>query len=82
MSLPFWPSFQFSKTLVEYSSTLYLLFQIAEYLNIVLLCSMMTILFFGGWLPPTYLALYDMNRNGEPARKAFLDRISSEMRAF
>ncbi len=37
---------------VEYSSTPYLLFQIAEYLNIVLLCSMMTILFLGGWLPP------------------------------
>jgi NADH-quinone oxidoreductase subunit H len=37
---------------VEYSSTLYLLFMIAEYLNIVLVCSMMTILFFGGWLPP------------------------------
>jgi NADH-quinone oxidoreductase subunit H len=37
---------------VEYSSTPYLLFMIAEYLNIVLMCSMMTILFFGGWLPP------------------------------
>ena len=37
---------------VEYSSTPYLLFQIAEYLNIVLMCSMMTILFWGGWLPP------------------------------
>jgi putative NADPH-quinone reductase len=29
-----------------------------------------------------YLALYDMNRNGEPALKAFLDRVSNEMRAF
>ena len=38
--------------MVEYSSTPYLLFQIAEYLNIVLMCSMMTIFFFGGWLPP------------------------------
>jgi NADH-quinone oxidoreductase subunit H len=37
---------------VEYSSTPYLLFQISEYLNIVLMCSMMTVLFFGGWLPP------------------------------
>ncbi|MFZ1990357.1 MAG: NADH-quinone oxidoreductase subunit NuoH, partial [Alphaproteobacteria bacterium] len=37
---------------VEYSSTPYLLFQIAEYLNIVLMCSMMTVLFWGGWLPP------------------------------
>ncbi len=38
--------------MVEYSSVPFLLFQIAEYLNIVLMCSMMTILFFGGWLPP------------------------------
>ena len=37
---------------VEYSSTPYLLFMIGEYLNIVLLCAMMSILFFGGWLPP------------------------------
>jgi putative NADPH-quinone reductase len=29
-----------------------------------------------------YLALYDMNRNGEPALKAFLERVSREMRAF
>ena len=38
--------------MVEYSSTPYLLFMIGEYLNIVLMCAMMTILFFGGWLPP------------------------------
>ncbi len=37
---------------VEYSSTPYLLFMVAEYLNIVLMCAMMSILFFGGWLPP------------------------------
>jgi NADH-quinone oxidoreductase subunit H len=37
--------------MVEYSSTAYLLFMIGEYLNIVLMCAMMTILFFGGWLP-------------------------------
>ena len=37
---------------VEYSSAPYLLFMIGEYLNIVLMCSMMTILFFGGWLSP------------------------------
>ena len=34
---------------VEYSSTPYLLFMIGEYLNIVLMCSLMTILFLGGW---------------------------------
>ena len=37
---------------VEYSSTPYLLFMIGEYANIVLMCAMFSILFFGGWLPP------------------------------
>ncbi len=37
---------------VEYSSTVYLLFMVAEYLNIVLMCAMMTILFLGGWHAP------------------------------
>src|SRR3546814_10802058 len=35
---------------VEYSSTPYLLFMIGEYMNIVPMCALMTILFFGGWL--------------------------------
>ena len=38
--------------MVEYSSTPFLLFQIGEYANIVLMCAMITILFFGGWHPP------------------------------
>ncbi|MGY6663120.1 MAG: NADH-quinone oxidoreductase subunit NuoH [Glycocaulis sp.] len=37
---------------VEYSSTPYLLFMIGEYLNIVLMCSLMTVLFLGGWHAP------------------------------
>ncbi len=37
---------------VEYSSTPYLLFMIGEYLAIVLMCALTTILFFGGWLSP------------------------------
>ena len=37
---------------VEYSSTPYLLFMIGEYMNIVLMCVLTTILFFGGWLSP------------------------------
>ncbi len=41
---------------VEYSSTLYLLFMIGEYLNIVLMCSMVTILFLGGWHAPVDIA--------------------------
>ena len=41
--------------MVEYSATPYLLFMIGEYLNIVLMCAMLTILFFGGWLPPLHV---------------------------
>jgi NADH-quinone oxidoreductase subunit H len=37
---------------VEYSSTPYLLFMIAEYSNIVLMCALMSVLFFGGWNAP------------------------------
>ncbi|WP_018633542.1 NADH-quinone oxidoreductase subunit NuoH [Neomegalonema perideroedes] len=37
---------------VEYSSTPYLLFMVGEYLNIVLMCAMTSILFLGGWLSP------------------------------
>ena len=37
---------------VEYSSTLFLLFMIGELANIVLMCSMITILFLGGWHAP------------------------------
>ncbi|MEQ1706759.1 MAG: NADH-quinone oxidoreductase subunit NuoH [Terricaulis sp.] len=37
---------------VEYSSTPYLLFMIGEYLNIVLMCAMTSVLFLGGWHLP------------------------------
>jgi NADH-quinone oxidoreductase subunit H len=37
---------------VEYSATPYLLFMIGEYLNIVLMCSLMTVMFLGGWHAP------------------------------
>jgi len=38
--------------MVEYSSTPYLLFMLGEYVAIVLMCALTTILFLGGWLPP------------------------------
>jgi NADH-quinone oxidoreductase subunit H len=38
--------------MVEYSSTPYLLFMLGEYVSIVLMCAMTTILFLGGWLSP------------------------------
>ena len=38
--------------MVEYSSTPYLLFMLGEYIAIILMCSMTTILFLGGWAPP------------------------------
>lgn len=37
---------------VEYSSTPFLLFYLAEFLNICLMSAMISILFFGGWLSP------------------------------
>ncbi len=37
---------------VEYSSTPFLLFFFGEYLNIMLMCAMMTVLFLGGWHGP------------------------------
>jgi NADH-quinone oxidoreductase subunit H len=37
---------------VEYSSTPYLLFMIGEYANIVLMCALISTLFFGGWEAP------------------------------
>lgn len=37
---------------VEYSSTLFLLFMIGELANILLMCALLTILFFGGWHSP------------------------------
>jgi len=42
--------------MVEYSSTPYLLFMLGEYVSIVLMCALTTILFLGGWLPPVDVA--------------------------
>ena len=38
--------------MVEYSSTPYLLFMLGEYVAIMTMCALATILFLGGWLPP------------------------------
>jgi NADH-quinone oxidoreductase subunit H len=38
--------------MVEYSSTPYMLFMLGEYVAIVLLAGLATVLFLGGWLPP------------------------------
>jgi NADH-quinone oxidoreductase subunit H len=38
--------------MVEYGSTPYMLFMLGEYVAIVTMCSLLTVLFFGGWLPP------------------------------
>lgn len=37
---------------VEYSSTPFLLFMIGELVAVVLMCALLTLLFFGGWLSP------------------------------
>src|SRR5205085_11674850 len=41
--------------MVEYGSTPYLLFMLGEYVAIVTMCALATILFLGGWLPPVDL---------------------------
>ena len=38
--------------MVEYSSTPYLLFMAGEYIAMWLMCALMSLLFFGGWLSP------------------------------
>ena len=38
--------------MIEYSSTPYMMFMLGEYIAILLMCALMTILFLGGWLPP------------------------------
>jgi len=38
--------------MVEYGSTLYMLFMLGEYVAIMTMCAMATIFFMGGWLPP------------------------------
>ncbi len=38
--------------MVEYSATPYMLFMLGEYVAIVTMCSLMAILFMGGWLSP------------------------------
>ncbi len=40
----------------EYSSTPYMLLFLAEYVSILLMCALTTILFLGGWLPPVDIA--------------------------
>jgi NADH-quinone oxidoreductase subunit H len=42
--------------MVEYSSTPYLLFMLGEYVAIMTMCALTTILFLGGWLPPFPIA--------------------------
>ena len=44
---------------VEYSSFPFALFFLGEYANIVLMSAMTTILFFGGWLPPINLEIFN-----------------------
>ena len=39
-------------SMVEYGSTPYMLFMLGEYVAIVMMCALTTILFLGGWLPP------------------------------
>jgi NADH-quinone oxidoreductase subunit H len=46
--------------MVEYSSTPYLLFMLGEYVAIVTMCALGTILFLGGWLPPIDIVPFNL----------------------
>nr|YP_009317499.1 NADH dehydrogenase subunit 1 [Gelidium galapagense]AOX48951.1 NADH dehydrogenase subunit 1 [Gelidium galapagense] len=43
---------------VEYSAMGFALFFLGEYANMILMCSLTSILFLGGWLPPINLVLF------------------------
>ena len=58
--------------MVEYSSTPYLLFMLGEYVAIVTMCAMTSILFLGGWLPPLDIAPF----NWVPGPLWFLIKIT------
>ena len=45
--------------MVEYASTPYMLFMLGEYVSIMLMCALTTILFLGGWLPPFDIAPFN-----------------------
>jgi NADH-quinone oxidoreductase subunit H len=46
--------------MVEYSSTPYMLFMLGEYVAVVLMCGLGTVLFLGGWLPPFPIAPFTL----------------------
>ena len=46
--------------MVEYGSTPYMLFMLGEYVAIVMMCALTTILFLGGWLPPFQIAPFTL----------------------
>jgi NADH-quinone oxidoreductase subunit H len=46
--------------MVEYSSTPYMMFMLAEYVAIVTMCALTTILFLGGWLSPIPFAPFTL----------------------
>ncbi len=45
--------------MTEYGSTPYLLYMLGEYVAIITMCSLATILFLGGWLPPVNIAPFN-----------------------
>src|SRR4051794_16171803 len=64
--------------MVEYGSTPYLLFMLGEYVAIITMCALATILFLGGWLPPIPYPPFTWvpASSGSRARRSFCSSCS------
>ena len=63
--------------MVEYSSTPYMLFMLAEYVAIITMCALGTILFLGGWLSPIPFAALHLDSGADLVRPEGLVCCSS-----
>ena len=61
--------------MVEYSSTPYMMFMLGEYVAVVTMCAMTTILFLGGWLSPHPLRTLHLDSGRGLVRAEGLPRL-------
>ena len=71
--------------MVEYGSTPYMMFMLGEYVAIVTMCALTTILFLGGWLPPVAVRAVHLGagrRSGSCSRCCFVFFMFAMVKAF